>query len=82
MLPDVAKEVDEALLIDDLSQTNGKKQAKDSDAADDELVEPHTKDTKTEKHRKSKKESKDKESKRTKSTKKGILASIFVSAFI
>lgn len=74
MLPELAKEVDEALLIEDLSKTNGKKPTKDSDVADDNalFVEPHTKDTKTEKHKKSKKESKDKESKRNKSTKKGI----------
>ncbi|KAJ8734794.1 hypothetical protein PYW08_014044 [Mythimna loreyi] len=73
MLPEVAKEVDEALLIEDLSKTNGKKPTKDNDVADNDafLVEPHTKDTKTDKHKKSKKESKDKESKRNKSTKKG-----------
>uniref|UniRef100_A0A2A4ISS4 AP-3 complex subunit delta n=1 Tax=Heliothis virescens TaxID=7102 RepID=A0A2A4ISS4_HELVI len=70
----VAKvEVDDELLIDDLSQTNGKKTVKASDGAEEEAIaaEPNVKGTKTEKHKKSKKESKDKESKRNKSSKKG-----------
>ncbi|XP_063890764.1 AP-3 complex subunit delta [Helicoverpa armigera] len=74
MLPELAKvEVDDELLIDDLSQTNGKKTVKLSDEPEEEatLAEPNVKGTKTEKHKKSKKESKDKESKRNKSSKKG-----------
>ncbi|KAH9634046.1 hypothetical protein HF086_001248 [Spodoptera exigua] len=71
MLPEVAKdEVEENLLIDDLSQTNGKKSAKGSEVEEAILVEPHPKGTKTEKHKKSKKESKDKDSKRNKSSSK------------
>ncbi|XP_026727334.1 AP-3 complex subunit delta [Trichoplusia ni] len=74
MLPEVTQiDVEEGLLIDDVSKTNGKNTSKGSDGADDEmtLVEPHAKGKKTEKHKKSKKESKDKESKRNKSSKKG-----------
>lgn len=72
MLPEVAKlHVEEDLLIEDLSKTNGKKSAKGSDEVEEAiLVEPHPKGTKTEKHKKSKKESKDKDSKRNKSSSK------------
>lgn len=80
MLPEVTKiDVEEGLLIDDVSKTNGKNTSKGSDGADDEmtLVEPHAKGKKTEKHKKSKKESKDKESKRNKSSKKGINMSLY-----
>lgn len=79
MLPEVTKiDVEEGLLIDDVSKTNGKKTTKGSDGVDDEMLldEPHSKGKKTEKHKKSKKESKDKESKRNKSSKKGINMSL------